>query len=259
MNNNFQQTTPTTFRPPTSGYGNGDTTGAMPIEAAGTSIDKGGMRGLGLIAVAIAEAKLKYDAVEIAEDYYDLNKRDFDNFVAVHEGAIAQTVAEAMSPTANPKLEYDLFASVPAGIAKAAIADQQWFETRRRMGRYSIGAQKRADYEFALMRTHGIVAGWNIGTRYEINYADEHNNRRFDRKIAASNIGIGIGNIVAKGLSSSVANLASAHDSLGDTIATIGNGLAAGGGYKAGRQMASERYAAVTQSGVQSDVSGEAQ
>jgi hypothetical protein len=259
MSGEFNQVTPTTMKPATSGYGNGDTTGNQVVQHAASSIDKGGMRGLGLIAVAIAEAKLKRDSVELAEDYYDQNKKEFDFFVAVHEPAIAQTVTEAMSSTANPKYQYDLYASVPAGIAKAALADDQWFETRRRLDRYSVGAQKRIDYEFALMRTHGVVAGWNIGTRYEINYADEHNNRRFDRKIAASNIGIGIGNIVRQGLASSISSLASARDSLGDTISTIGNGIAAGGGYKQGREQANQRYASMSDSGVNQSGSGEQQ
>jgi hypothetical protein len=110
------------------------------------------------------------------------------------------------------------------------------------MHRYAIGAQKQVDYEFAIARTHAIVAGWNIGTRYEIIYADEHNNRRFDRKITASNIGVGIGNIVRQGLASSVSRLAASYDNLGDTVSTIGNGLAARGGYFAGREQAAARY-----------------
>lgn len=210
------------------------------------SIDKGGMRGAGLLAMAIAEADLKAKSIEQAQDYYNVNKKDYDAFIAIHEGPIAQTVAEAMSAVTNPKYPYDLYASIPAGISKTSIADKQWFETRRRMHRYATGAQSQVDYDFAMMRTHGVVAGWNIGTRYEINYADEHNNRRFDRKITASNIGIGIGNIVRQGLASSVARLASSYDNLGDTVSTIGNGLAARSGYIAGREQASDRYAAQT-------------
>lgn len=210
------------------------------------SIDKGGMRGLGLLAIAIAEAKLKQDSIKLARDYYKLNKKDFDFFVAQHEGPIAQSVAEAMSDVTNPVYQYDLYASVPAGIAKTSIGEKQWFETRRRTHRYAIGAQKRIDYEFALMRTHAIAAGWNIGTRYEINYADEHNNRRFDRKIAVSNIGVGIGNIVRARLASSVSRLASANDNLGDTISTIGNGLAARSGYNVGREQTARRYDSMT-------------
>lgn len=217
------------------------------------SIDKGGMRGLGLIAVALAEAKLKYETYQLAKKYYDINKKDYDFFVSVHEPAIAQSVTEVMSDTTNPKYPYDLYASVPAGIAKTAIADKQWFQVRRNMHRYALGAQKRVDYEFAIARTHAIVAGWNIGTRYEITYADEHNNRRFDRKIAMSNVGIGVGNIVRQGLSSAVAKLASAQDTLGDTISTIGNGLAARSGYVAARNQTRTLFK--TDSGYKADTS----
>ncbi len=239
---------------PRTGYTqNNFMAGGQELATLTNSIDKGGMRGLGLIAVALAEAKLKRDTVALAEDYYKTNKKDFDFFVATHEPAMEQSVDEANSAVTNPKYEYDLYASVPAGIAKAGLTDSQWFEARRRTGRYAIGAQMRIDYEYAIMRTHAVVAGWNIGTRYEINYADEHNNRRFDRKIAVSNIGIGVGNIVRQGLASSVAKLASAQDHLGDTVATIGNGYAARGGYQAGRQDAGQRYASMADSGVRTN------
>lgn len=213
-----------------------------------TTIDKGGMRGAGLIAVALAEASLKAKAVELAEDYYDTNKKDYDFFRSTHQGPISQSVDEAMSETTNPTYIPDPVASIPAGIARTSIGDKQWFEVRRRAHRYAVGMQKRIDYEFAVLRTHAIVAGWNIGTRYEINFAEEHNNRRFDRKIAVSNIGIGVGNIVRAGLASSVSGLASAQDNLGDMISSIGNGLAANTGYRAGRQDTNERFKSVTRS-----------
>ena len=207
------------------------------------SSNKGGMRGIGLIAVLIAEIALKNKATNIAKDYYKLNKKDFDFFKATHQPGIAATVAEAMSPVDNPVYVADFYASAPAGMAKASILDKQWFETRRRTHRYAIGLQRRVDYDFAIQRLHGIVGGWNVGRRYELAYADEHNNRRFDRKLEAGNIGIGIGNIVRQGLASSSAGLASAYDNLGDTVSTIGNGLAANSGYKAGRADTGKRYA----------------
>lgn len=213
-----------------------------------TSIDKGGMRGAGLIAVAIAEASLKKQAVDLAYDYYDINKKDYDFFRETHQGPISQTVDEAMSEVTNPTYIPDPVASIPAGISKLAVGEKQWFEVRRRAHRYATGLMQRIDYEFAMMRTHGVVAGWNVGTRYEIQYAQEHNNRRFDRKIAVSNIGIGVGNIVRAGLASSVSGLASARDNLGDMISTIGNGLAANTGYRAGRQDTNERFKSVTRS-----------
>lgn len=231
---------------PQNGYvGKGQTQPLGGSEAqvvASQGIQKGGMRGLGLIAVMIAETILKKKTTDLAEDYLKLNRKDYNNFIAIHQTAIASTVSEAMSPTLNPVYNHDYYAAAPAGMAKSAVLDKQWFETRRRTHRYALGLQKRVDFDFALIRMHGVVAGWFVGRRYEMAYADEHNNRRFDRKIEAGNIGIGIGNIVREGLASSVNRLASAYDNIGDTVSTIGNGLAANTGYKQGRADTAARY-----------------
>lgn len=239
-------TSPTNVQPAKSGYSSKgmDMPGASSeaLSIANASVDKGGMRGLGLLAVVIAEMALKKESIDLARDYYNTNKRDFDFFTSVHEPAIAASVAEAMSPVTNPKYVHDYYASSPAGMAKTAILDKQWFETRRRIHKHAIGLQRRVDYDFAIRRMHGIVGGWNIGRRYEMTYADEHNNRRFDKMLEMGNIGIGVGNIVSNGLASSVGQLASAYDALGDTVSTIGNGLAANTGYRAGRQFAASKY-----------------
>ena len=231
---------------PQNGYsGKGQTqwgTGEDAVAMQVSTTNKGGMRGLGLLAMVFAEIALKRESLDLAKDYFKINKKDYDFFVSTHQAPIAQTVAEAMSPVDNPVYEQDYYASVPAGMGKSSILDQQWFEARRRVHRYATGLQRRIDYDFALRRTHGILSGWNLGRRYEMTYADEHNNRRFDRKIEAGNIGIGIGNIVRQGLSSSVSNLSSAYDNLGDTVSTIGNGLAANTGYNAGRAQTAQRY-----------------
>ena len=233
------------YQPANGPTGKGQTqpgAGNQSLDIASQSTDKGGMRGIGLLAVVLAEIALKKESIDLAKNYYKTNKVDYDFFVAVHRGPIAATVTEAMSDTLNPLYRHDYYASAPAGMAKASIVDEQWFETRRRTHRYSTGLQKRVDYDFAVLRMHGILGGWNLARRYEMTYADEHNNRRFDRKIEASNIGIGIGNIVRQGLASSVSNLSSAYDGLGDTVASIGNGLAANSGYAAGRNRAQSSY-----------------
>lgn len=205
------------------------------------SSDKGGMRGVALLAMVIAELGLKLKALGLAEDYYKTNKKDYDFFVSAHQGPMTTTAQEAFGAL-NPYYNYDLYASVPAGIAKAGVIDKQWFEARRRIPKYNVGQQMRLDYEMALARTVAVAAGWNIATRYEFNWADEHNERAFNRKISVANMGIGMGNIVREGLSSSVSNLATAYDKVGDTVASIGNGYMAKSGYEAGRAYTKERY-----------------
>lgn len=207
---------------------------------------KGGMRGFSLVAALSAEYKTRKDVLDIARNYYRQNKKDYDFFTGTHQPAIQQTVSEVMSETTNPKYELDLYASIGQGMAKSAILDKQWFEARRRCHRYAVGLQQKIDYDFAVKRMHAVIAGWNLGRRYEITYADAHNDRRMDRKFAAANIGIGIGNIVRESLSASVQALSSAKDNLGDSIATIGNGLFARSGYQAGRETTQQRYEQVT-------------
>jgi hypothetical protein len=214
---------------------------------ATASNDKGGMRGVGLLAMVIAEIALKKKAIDLAEDYYKTNKKDFDFFVNNHEGPMQDTAEEAFGPR-NPKYNYDLYASVPAGIAKAGIIDRQWFEARRRIPKYNTGQNARLDYDMAVARAAAVAAGWNLATRYEFNWADEHNNRRMDRIVAVANMGIGVGNIVQQGLSAAVSNLSTAYDKIGDTVASIGNGYASSRGYVAGRANAKEKYAKATAS-----------
>lgn len=206
------------------------------------SVNKGGMRGVGLLAVTLAEAKLKVDTYKLARDYYNTNKKDYDFFKSTHQAPIQASAQDAMSNTTNPPYVADFYASAPAGMAASAQIDKSWWETMRRTGRYARGLRQKITYEMALIRAHAIVGGWNTGRRYELTFADEHNNRRFDRKVEIANIGLGVGNIVAQGLASSVSKLAAAQDNLGDIAATIGNGLAAQTGYNKARQNVSEAY-----------------
>lgn len=235
--------TPQTLKP--GGIANNQQTpaaGSDGVNMAQQSIDKGGMRGVGLLLVMLAEAALKKKSVDIAQDYLKENQREYANFVRIHQGAIKQTVAEAMSPYDNPTYRHDFYAAASAGMAKSSVIDKQWFETRRRVHRYATGLQARVDFDFAVARMHGIMAGWFMGRRYEMAYADEHNNRQFDRKLEAANIGLGVGNIVRQSLATAVNNLSGAYDNIGDTIAVIGNGYAKREGYKDGRSDAKSAF-----------------
>lgn len=200
------------------------------------SIDKGGMRGIGLLAMAAAEFALRQKAIDLAKDYYNLNKQDYNFFQSTHQGPISQTAVEAFAASTNPTYAYDAYASVPGGIAHSSIIERQWFEARRRISKYNVGQQRRLDYDMAIARTHGMAAGWNAGIRYELNWTDAHNNRANDRKLAIANIGLGMGAIVRQGLAASVSKLSSSYDAIGDTVASIGNGFAAYSGYQDGRQ-----------------------
>lgn len=216
--------------------------GQDAIATATAGINKGGMRGAALAAVAIAEYELKEKSIDLASDYYDINKRDYIFFRDTHQPAIKKTAEEAFSEEDNPTYEYDSYSSVPSGMAKASKVEKQWFEARRRIPKYNTGQARRLDYDMAVARTQAIISGWNLAMRYEYAWTDSHNNRAYKRKIAVANLGIGVGNIVNQGFGAAVSQLSAAYDGIGDTIASLGNGYASNEGYKAGRKAAREQF-----------------
>lgn len=224
-------------RPQNAGYSGAGQTQPLAghdSTALDQSVSKGGMRGAGIVAAAIAEYGLKKKATDLAKDYYTVNAKDYAFFNSIHQPAIAASASEVFGAQ-NPDYRYDFYAAVAAGIAKVNNIDKQWYEARRRIPKYSIGQQRRLDYDMAIARAHAVTAGWNAGIRYELSWVDDHNSRAFNRKAAVVNIGIGVGNIVREGLANSVTSLASSYDNLGDTVASIGNGYAAYSGYNDAR------------------------
>ena len=216
--------------------------GEDAVSTLSNSIDKGGMRGLGLIVMAIAEFELKQKVIDLGQNYYNINQQDYAFFANRHQPQMAQSAAEAFSQSLNPTYPYDFYASLPGGIASTAVNERQWYEARRRMPKYNIGQQRRLDYDMSIMRLHAVASGWNAGTRYELTWTDQHNIRAYDRKLAVANIGLGIASIVREGLASAVGEVSQAYDTLGDTIASIGNGYSEQGGINAGRQQARQMY-----------------
>jgi hypothetical protein len=234
------------YRPSQNGYsGVGQTqmiAGEDAVTNLASSIDKGGMRGLGLLAIAIAEYELKQKVIDLGQNYYNINKQDYAFFTGQHQPQIAQSASEAFSGTLNPIYPYDFYASLPGGIASTSVNERQWFEARRRLPKYNIGQQRRLDYDMAIARTHAVVSGWNLGTRYELTWTDQHNLRAFDRKTAMANIGLGIASMVRQGLASAVGEVSQAYDTLGDTVSAIGNGWAMKGSSEDARRAVRSMY-----------------
>lgn len=211
-------------------------------DSLGAPLTPGGMRGFGLLAFMAAQISLKLKTVDIARNYYNYNAAEF-NFNRVHHRPHMQgTQAEVMNPAYNPYYQADLYASAPAGISTAKHVDRKWYETRRRTGRYNTGAQNRIDYEFAVLRTAAVVSGWNMGRRYEMAWADAHNERAFNRKMAVANIGIQAGNTMRQGLATAVGNLQNAYQGVGDSISSAANGYFAKSGSEQGRSQTRQRY-----------------
>lgn len=220
--------------------------GPDTLQLANEGMTAGGMRGIGLIALILAQIYLKLETVKLAKGYYEANKRDFEFFKSTHQPGAQASVAEAMSDTLNPKYVPDEYASSPAGLSKSKIIDMNWFGARRRTHRYATGAQERLDYDMAVLRAGSVCSGWNAGRRYEMAWADAHNERRFARKISMANLGIAVGNVVRQGLATAVVNVAEAQSGLSSTIGAIGNGYFKKEGYQDAQRQVRARHDSVT-------------
>lgn len=219
----------------------------QPItDSLGQSLSPGGMRGIGLVVFMIAQIALKLDTLKLAQDYFNTNKKDFDFFKATYQPGEAKSALEVMSPITNPYYVTDLYASAPAGLSTSKTIDKQWFETRRRTARNSVGAMRRIDYEFALMRAAAVASGWNMGRRYEMAWADAHNERAYNRKLSMANVGIAAGNTMREGLATAVGKVEGAYQGLENSLASVGNGYYAKQGMEDARKDIRARTESVT-------------
>lgn len=211
------------------------------VHAASASVDKGGMRALGLVTAMAAEIALKQKMNDLARDYYNLNKQDFDFFTDVQEPEIATTVSQTFDPDINPSFTPDPKASIAAGMAVSSRVERTWFEARRRIPKYNTGQARRLDFDMAIAKVQAGATGWNLGVRYEEAYSLAHNKRAWHRKVAIANVGITVGNIVRQGSGQAMAKLSSAFGGIADTVSSVGNGLASDLGYTYGAKHAAQK------------------
>ena len=206
----------------------------------------GGMRGIGLIAFVLGQIFLNNKALDLSQDYYNTNKQDFDFFQHTHQAPMAASAAEAFNSAANPTYTQDLYVSVPAAAARVAEMDRQWLMARKSLSRYATGAGSRLDYEYAKHRVQQMAANWYLGYRSELTYAQDHNERQFNRQVMVVNIGIGAGNEVARGLASAAQGLNSAYTQAGNQFGSIASGLAGSIGQKQGQADVRSTYKQIT-------------
>jgi len=206
----------------------------------------GGMRGIGLIAFVLGQIFLNNKALDLSQDYYNTNKQDFDFFQHTHQAPMAASAAEAFNPTDNPTYQQDLYVATPAAAARVAEMDRQWLMARKSLSRYATGAGKRLDYEYAKNRVQQMAANWYMGFRSELTYAQDHNERQFNRQVMVVNIGIGAANEVAKGLASAESGLNKAYTQAGNQLGSMASGLSGSIGQKQGQADTKATYKSIT-------------
>lgn len=214
--------------------------GDQAASMAMNGVAKGGMRSLGLVFILKKELELQRMAIDLAKDYFDINKKDYQFFSDIVFPELMRLKNQVTEEAKEAREKPDLKASLLAGMAQVATVDKAYFDKMRKIPRYNIGQKLRLTYEMEQMRHMAMAAGWGMAYRYEINYFRDRNNRLWDRRVAVANAGVGVGNITSQGLSSAVSNLSSAYNRKADYIAAFGNGLASFAGYSDGKKETKE-------------------
>lgn len=200
----------------------------------------GGVNGFGILIIEAAQLVLLSENFNTAQNYFNINKQDFDFFVSTYEAKMVSALTEAMSrplyesPFVSPQYgRLDYLSNMGRGAsAGPRILDKQWYATRRRVGKYQTGLGRWIDYKFAMGKLQATLEGWNLGWRYEDHRKDAYDEQRHAHRTNILNLGIGVGNAARAGLATSVASLNEARSNVSSQLATIGNGLASNASYQ---------------------------
>lgn len=213
-----------------------------PMNNSSLDASMGGTLSTGVAIAAASQVLLLQANLNLAQDYYDRNKTDFDFWASNYQSNMASALAEAMArplyqnsstPTEIAdygKLDYE--ASISRGRSVGARKlDRQWFAARKRINNYGVGMGRWIDYKFGVARLNEDLNGWNVGFRFEDHRMYQYNNQRHAHRTEILNLGIGYGNAARAGLASSVAALGESRAQLASQFGSLANGLAEKGAY----------------------------
>lgn len=223
--------------------GGGQEQGSVGSSTLGNILNNygfGGISGFGMGIIEAAQAALLVQDLNTAQNYFNVNKKDFDFFQSTYEFRMQSSLTEAISRplyeagTFQPQYgTLDYLAVLGRGLSMAARkVDYAWYLTRRRQSKYNIGKGKWIDYKFTMEKIQQGFQGWNIGFRYEDHRKDAYDEQRHANRINILNLGISVGNMARNGLATSTRALSEARQQTAGQLGALSNDL----GYSSGKK-----------------------
>ena len=212
--------------------------GAGSIDPSVMALGMGGTR-LFAIYAAYQQLQALKSNLTIANNYYNVNKQDFDFWNTTYNPRMVSALTEAMSRpfyttgTFTPQYgALDYIASTGRGMSRASLKyDKAWYNDRRRVGKYNVGQGHRVDLKYALARFNAELEGWNIGFRFEDNRKMMYDEQRHAHQAEILNLGIGAGNAARAGLATAVRGVSEAKAQRAGLAGSLSNGLSTFAGY----------------------------
>lgn len=222
-----------------SGQGQVESPVVRSIDPSISSFSLGGVRIWPLVTALLQVNQLENN-VQLAKNYYNQNKKDFDFWQSTYQSNMASALTEARtrpfytSNTFTPQYgALDYLASTGRGQSRASLRfDREWLNARRKVNRYNVGHGRRLDYKFAMGRFNAELEGWNLGFRFEDNRKMQYDEQRHAHQAEILNLGIGAGNAVRRGLATAVEGLSEAKSQTAGLFGSLSNGLSTYFGFR---------------------------
>ena len=231
------------------------------------SLDAGGVGGVFGVAILVAQLAITLEQYNLANKYWETNRVDFEfeannyqPFLNTHKNeAFANPMFYGISGSGGNPQSYlaDYVPMVGASLGRVKIYDEKWFQTRRRLHRYSVGLGRMADYNFYMNRKRAAGSAFIGGRRFEDARKDWKDEQFQGHRVQAVNFGITAGNVAKQGLASATGQLMHAYDEAGSRIGGFSNGISRRDAYNAARTAGSQFLGSGANMGYEMASSGE--
>lgn len=188
-------------------------------------------------AAGIASLYNSYKLLEIAEDYYDLYKRQREFYYTNFQQGVEAPLAGEIYAEAKPVLDYagriaTAYNPVTGPFGGQATDMTGWWL------RHANAYGAALDPDLVQEQTTDILliqSDWtNYLFRFEENYFDVRNDIRWRKRLAVHNMGVKQGTAVSSAMDTALMGYQGQLNEFGNQLATYGNGIAKFVGYKKG-------------------------
>jgi hypothetical protein len=222
-----------------SGGGQTESPVVRSVDPSIASFSLGGVRIWPLVTSLLQLNQLQ-DNVDLAKNYYNENKKDFDFWNTTYNckmlSALNESKARQYYTNGNYTPQFgqlDYKASTGRGQSRASLRiDKEWLNSRRKISPYNVGHGRRVDYKYGMARLNSELEGWNLGFRYEDNRKMLYDEQRHAHQAEILNLGIGAGNAAREGLATSVKGLSEARSQKAGIYGALSNGLSTYAGFQ---------------------------
>lgn len=153
-----------------------------------------------------------------------------DQYIRLAYQTLSYTGDGRGTASSNNNPDKDLFRRAQLAVQNTRELDIAWRTKRRLVSRYAHGAMRMDDLDTALQHMRIQIDNQLTAERMEDIYEDEFNNRKWNRLLMATNIGVTGTNAATQGYSTAMAAHIDSLRGMADYKSALGNQIASAAG-----------------------------